>query len=124
MRVKYKTTFLLLKYVPILMFLLMLVRVLFILVLGVDLAFVSVIAGCAIFPSIVIFSISKIFNLCWIHKSMIMHLMFTDLIYNIGKHISFGILFVPIQTFILITGFVILFLLCTKTKLFTKYEKT
>ena len=124
MRVKYKTTFLLLKYVPILMFLLMLVRILFILILGVDLAFIDMIAGCAVFPSILIFSISKIFNLCWIHKSMIMHLMCADLICNISKYISFGILFVPIQIFILITGFVILFLLCTKTKLFIKHEKT
>ena len=118
MRVHHKIAFLLLKYIPILMFLLMWFGTVFSLIIGIQLIFVDIIAGCAIFPSVLIFALSRVFNLCWVHKSLTIYSMCTDLIINVNKYIGWGSMLIPIQMGMCFIGLIILFFLFRKTKLF------
>ena len=118
MRTHHKIAFLLLKYIPILIFLLMWFGTSFALLMGIQLVFIDIIAGCAVFPSILIFALSRVFNLCWVHKSLTIYSMCTDLMINLDKYIGLGSMLIPTQIGMLIIGIIVLFFLLKKTKLF------
>ena len=119
MRLHHKIAFLLLKYIPILTFLLMWFGTSFALIMGAQLVFVDIIVGCAVLPSILIYALSKVFNLCWVHKSLTIYSMCSDLLINVDRYIGLGSALIPIQIIMCIIGMIILFFLLKKTKLFT-----
>ena len=124
MRVHHKIAFVLLKYIPIIIFLLMWFGITCSTFLFIELIFIDIIVGCALLPSILILSLSKIFNFCWVHKSLTVYSMFTDLIINLNKYIGLGVYFGPLKYLLIIIGLVIIFFLTRKIKLFkwTEYD--
>jgi hypothetical protein len=122
MRVHHKIAFVLLKYIPIIIFLLMWFGITCSTFLFIELIFIDIIVGCAILPSILILSLSKIFNFCWVHKSLTVYSMFTDFIINLNKYIGLGVYFGPLKYLLIIIGLVIIFFLTRKIKLFKWIE--
>lgn len=122
MRVHHKIAFVLLKYIPIIIFLLIWFEITCAAFLFVELLFIDIIVGCAILPSILILSLSKIFNFCWVHKSLTVYSMIADVTLNLNEHIGLGLYYIPIQWILIIVGLIIIFFLTRKIKLFKWIE--
>ena len=90
---------------------------------GFAFAIFDVIAGCAILPASLILSLSNVFNLCRVHKSLTVYSMSVDLFINIDKYVGWGTMLLPVQTIVIIAGLVLLTLLLSKVKLFTNIFK-
>jgi hypothetical protein len=78
----------------------------------------DIMVGCAILPSLLILSVSKVFNFCVVHKSLTVYSMFTDLFINIERYFGLGGALFPIQVTLIVIGAVLVILLLRKVKLF------
>lgn len=114
----YKLGILAIKYIPIIMFLIMWIHT-GLLILGINGPCADTIAGSAIIPSILIFSMSHIFKFCYIHKALTIYSLAIDLCINFQRHIGFGCTLNIFRTIMFIIGTILFFLLLVK---FNKYR--
>lgn len=87
--IDYKLGLLSVKYLPVIMFIIMWLHVGLLLV-GINGMIADTIVGCAIIPSILILSISRMLNFCWLHKSLTIYSLCIDLCINWQRYIGFG----------------------------------
>ena len=111
----YKLGMLAIKYIPVIMFLIMWIHT-GLLILGIDGPCADVIAGSAIIPSILIFSMSNLFKFCYIHKLLTMYALTVDLCINFQRLIGFGYLVEEFRILMFIIGTILFFLLLFKFK--------
>src|SRR5574344_247686 len=114
----YKFGILTIKYIPIIMFLIMWFHT-GLLILGINGPCADTIAGSAIIPSILIFSISHIFKFCYIHKLLTIYSLAIDLCINFQRYIGFGSMIEEVRIIIFVIGTILFFLLLVK---FNKYR--
>lgn len=114
----YKLGILAIKYIPIIMFLIMWIHT-GLLILGINGPCADTIAGSAIIPSILIFSMSHIFKFCYIHKALTIYSLAIDLCINFQRYIGFGCTLNIFRTIMFIIGTILFFLLLVK---FNKYR--
>lgn len=113
--IDYKLGILAIKYIPVLMFLIMWLHT-GLLILGIDGPCADTIAGSAIIPSILIFSMSHIFKFCYIHKLLTVYSLAVDLCINFQRLIGFGYLVEELRILMFIIGTILFFLLLLKFK--------
>ena len=111
----YKLGILAIKYIPIIMFLIMWIHT-GLLILGINGPCADTIAGSAIIPSILIFSMSHIFKFCYIHKLLTVYSLAVDLCINFQRLIGFGYLVEEFRILMFIIGTILFFLLLLKFK--------
>ena len=111
----YKLGMLAIKYIPIIMFLIMWIHT-GLLILGINGLCADVIAGSAIIPSILIFSMSNLFKFCYIHKLLTIYALSIDLCINFQRLIGFGYLVGELRILMFIIGTILFFLLLLKFK--------
>ena len=111
----YKFGILTIKYIPIIMFLIMWIHT-GLLILGINGPCTDVIAGSAIIPSILIFSMSNLFKFCYIHKLLTIYAIVVDLCINFQRLIGFGDLIEEFRILMFIIGTILFFLLLLKFK--------
>ena len=116
--IDYKLGILAIKYIPIIMFLIMWIHT-GLLILGIDGPCADTIAGSAIIPSILIFSMSHIFKFCYIHKLLTVYSLAIDLCINFQRYIGFGCIIKEVRIVMFIIGTILFFLLLFK---FNKYR--
>ena len=114
----YKLGILAIKYIPIIMFLIMWIHT-GLLILGINGPYADTIAGSAIIPSILIFSMSHIFKFCYIHKLLTVYSLAIDLCINFQRYIGFGGMAEEFRILMFIIGTILFFLLLFK---FNKYR--
>ena len=111
----YKLGILTIKYIPIIMFLIMWIHT-GLLIFEIDGPCADVIAGSAIIPSILIFSMSHIFKFCYIHKLLTVYSLAVDLCINFQRLIGFGYIVEELRILMFIIGTILFFLLLLKFK--------
>ena len=111
----YKLGILTIKYIPVLMFLIMWLHT-GLLILGINGPCADVIAGSAIIPSILIFSMSNLFKFCYIHKLLTIYALSIDLCINFQRLIGFGYIVKELRILMFIIGTILFFLLLLKFK--------
>ena len=111
----YKLVLFYIKYIPIIMFLLMFIHI-GLLLMEINLGIADTIVGCAIIPSLLILSISKLLKFCWLHKSLTIYSLIVDLCINWEKYIGFGSLLYPLRILIFSIGIILLCLLLSKLR--------
>lgn len=75
---EYKIGLIALEYIPVLMFIIMLIHTGF-LIFDVNGPFADTIAGSAVIPSILILAISNMFKFCYLHKLLTLYSLSIDL---------------------------------------------
>ena len=111
----YKLGMLAIKYIPIIMFLIMWIHT-GLLILGIDGPCADTIAGSAIIPSILIFSMSHLFKFCYIHKLLTIYSLAVDLCINFQRYVGFSYLVEEFRILMFIIGTILFFLLLCKFK--------
>ena len=111
----YKLGILAIKYIPIIMFLIMWFHT-GLLIFGINGPCADVIAGSAIIPSILIFSMSNLFKFCYIHKLLTIYALAVDLCINFHRLVGFGSLVEEFRILIFLIGTILFFLLLLKFK--------
>ena len=111
----YKLGILTIKYIPVLMFLIMWLHT-GLLIFEINGPCADTIAGSAIIPSILIFSMSHIFKFCYIHKLLTVYSLAVDLCINFQRLIGFGYLVEELRILMFIIGTILFFLLLLKFK--------
>lgn len=114
----YKLGLIALKYIPVLMFMIMLIHTGF-LVFGMNGPCADTIAGSAVIPSILILAISNMFKFCYLHKLLTLYSLSVDLCMNFQRYIGFGIYLNFARYIMFIFGIIILCILIFK---FNKYK--
>lgn len=115
---EYKIGLIALKYIPVLMFIIMLIHTGF-LIFDVNGPFADTIAGSAVIPSILILAISNMFKFCYLHKLLTLYSLSVDLCMNFQRYIGFGIYLNFARYIMFIFGIIILCILIFK---FNKYK--
>lgn len=115
---EYKIGLIALKYIPILMFVIMLMHTGF-LIFGLNGPCADTIAGSAVIPSILILAISNMFKFCYLHKLLTLYSLSIDLCMNFQRYIGFGIYLHFVRYIMFIFGIIILCILIFK---FNKYK--
>lgn len=109
---EYKVGLLCIKYIPVLMFLVMWIHT-GLLCLNVNIPIADTIAGSAIFPSILILSVSKMLRFCWLHKSLTIYSLVVDLCINYQRYIGFSsLLFFHRLMYFIIGSVLFIWLVC------------
>lgn len=111
----YKLGILAIKYIPIIMFLIMWIHT-GLLILGINGPCADTIAGSAIIPSILIFSMSNLFKFCCIHKLLTIYALAVDLCINFHRLIDFGYIVEELRVLMFVIGTILFFLLLLKFK--------
>ena len=111
----YKLGILAIKYIPIIMFLIIWIHT-GLLIIGINGPCADVIAGSAIIPSILIFSMSNLFKFCYIHKLLTIYALVVDLCINFQRLIGFGYIVKELRILMFIIGTILFFLLLLKFK--------
>ena len=111
----YKLGMLAIKYIPIIMFLIMWIHT-GLLIFGINRPCADVIAGSAIIPSILIFSMSHLFKFCYIHKLLTIYSLTVDLCINFQRYVGFGYTLNIFRIIMFILGTILFFLLLFKFK--------
>ena len=111
----YKLGMLAIKYIPIIMFLIMWFHT-GLLIFGINGPCADTIAGSAIIPSILIFSMSHLFKFCYIHKLLTIYSLTVDLCINFQRYVGFGYTLNIFRIIIFILGTTLFFLLLFKFK--------
>ena len=86
------------------------------LIFGINGPCADTIAGSAIIPSILIFSMSHLFKFCYIHKLLTVYSLAVDLCINFHRLIGFGYLVEEFRILMFIIGTILFFLLLCKFK--------
>ena len=111
----YKFGILTIKYIPIIMFLIMWFHT-GLLIFGINGPCADTIAGSAIIPSILIFSMSHLFKFCYIHKLLTIYSLAVDLCINFQRYVGFGYILNIFRIIMFILGTILFFLLLFKFK--------
>ena len=114
---RYKITLLMVKYLPLIMFLIMWIHVI-LLLLGINSPIAITVAGSAILPSIFILCISTSLKFCYLHKSLTIYSLVVDLCINFENYIGFGMLLFPMRLLCFISGLILFFILIFNFKRF------
>lgn len=114
----YKIGLIALKYIPVLMFVIMLMHTGF-LIFGLNGPCADTIAGSAVISSILILAISNMFKFCYLHKLLTLYSLSVDLCMNFQRYIGFGIYLNFARYIMFIFGIIILCILIFK---FNKYK--
>lgn len=117
LKTEHKWALLCLKYVPVLMFLSTWIYTILALY-GIPFVLCKTFMGCSIVPSIMIFSLTKVFQFCWLHKAMTGYALIVDLLINIDFYATFGPITPIIQTIFVIIGLIMFLLLLFKLERF------
>lgn len=110
---KYKMGLFIIKYAPILMGLIMYVHTIFS-YMGITTTLASTLAGSAIIPAIIIYSMSNMLKFCYIHKAFTLYALLVDICINYNSFIGFGKLLEAIQLFFIFVGTILFILLAFK----------
>ena len=111
----YKLGMLAIKYIPIIMFLIMWFHT-GLLIFGINGPCADTIAGSAIIPSILIFSMSHLFKFCYIHKLLTIYSLAVDLCINFQRYVGFGYILNIFRIIMFILGTILFLLLLFKFK--------
>ena len=111
----YKLGILIIKYIPIIMFLIMWIHT-GLLIFGINGPCADTIAGSAIIPSILIFSMSHLFKFCYIHKLLTIYSLAVDLCINVQRYVGFGYILNICRIIMFVLGTILFFLLLFKFK--------
>ena len=111
----YKIGLLALKYIPVIMFIIMLVHT-GLLVFNINGPCADTVAGSAIIPSILILTISNMFKFCYLHKMLTLYSLGIDLCMNFHRYIGFGLWLLYARVFMFGIGLIILTILIVKFK--------
>ena len=111
----YKLGILTIKYIPIIMFLIMWFHT-GLLIFGINGPCADTIAGSAIIPSVLIFSMSHLFKFCYIHKLLTIYSLAVDLCINFQRYVGFGYTLNIFRIIMFILGIILFFLLLFKFK--------
>ena len=111
----YKLGILAIKYIPIIMFLIMWIHI-GLLIFGINGPCADTIAGSAIIPSILIFSMSHLFKFCYIHKLLTIYSLVVDLCINFQRYVGFGYTLNTFRIIMFTLGTILFFLLLFKFK--------
>ena len=111
----YKLGILTIKYIPIIMFLIMWIHI-GLLIFGINGPCADTIAGSAIIPSILIFSMSHLFKFCYIHKLLTIYSLVVDLCINFQRYVGFGYTLNTFRIIMFTLGTILFFLLLFKFK--------
>jgi hypothetical protein len=114
---KYKVGLITIKYAPILMGLIMYLYTI-LSYHGIVLPIAISLAGSAIIPSIIIFSISYMFEFCYIHKAFTIYALMNDLCINYNHYFSLGKYTSTTQLISIIIGTILFILLIFKSKMY------
>ena len=115
----YKIGLLSIKLIPVAMFLIMWLHT-GLLLFNIKLPIADTIAGSALFPSILILSISRMLKFCWIHKSLTIYSLLVDTCINYHRYIGFSNLLFYHRLMYFIVGLVLFIFLAFN---FNKYLK-
>lgn len=110
-----------LKYIPVIMFLLMWLYMICS-VFGLELIIADSIVGCSLLPSLLIFSLSEVFQFCWLHKSLTGYALVSDLIINTNRYIGLGPLVLPLKSIMATIGVFLFVALIIKPRI-TKLKR-
>lgn len=113
----YKVGLFILKYSPIVMALIMYIHTI-LHFFGINLPIATTIAGSAIIPSIIIFSMSNMLHFCYIHRSFTIYSLSVDLCINYENYFGFGSALRIIQIITFVIGTFLFILLLCKLKLY------
>lgn len=116
---KYKAGLWTLKYMPVLMALIMYLHVI-LMRIGIHTQIAMTIAGSAIIPSILIFTMSSMLKFCYIHKTLTVYSLVVDLFVNFNHYFDLGLYSLEILNFLILLGTGILFLLVCKIQVYQK----
>lgn len=112
----YKIGLLSIKLIPVLMFLTMWIHT-GLLLLDINVPIADTIAGSALFPSVLILSISRMLKFCWLHKSLVIYSLVVDLCINYQRYIGFHhFLFYHRLMYFVIGCMIFTYLLCNLGK--------
>ena len=111
----YKLGVLAIKYIPIIIFLIVWIHT-GLLIFGINGPCADTIAGSAIIPSILIFSMSHLFKFCYIHKLLTIYSLTVDLCINFQRYVGFGYILNIFRIIMFILGTILFFLLLFKFK--------
>lgn len=114
---KYKIGLFCIKVIPVFMFIIMWLHV-GLLLFNINGPCADTIAGSALFPSIIILSISEMLNFCWLHKSMTIYSLVVDIFINYERYIGFGVLLLPLRILSFVSGIIVALLLLFNIKKF------
>lgn len=117
---KYKIALLAIKYIPVIIFLIMLIHT-GLLIFNINDPFADTTAGSAIIPSLLILSISSLFKFYALHKSLTIYSLLVDLCINFQRYIGFGVYIIYFRIIVFIIGLILLIILIIK---FKKYHNT
>lgn len=117
LKTEHKWALICLKYIPVLMFLTMWIYTILAL-FGIHFILADTIMGCAIVPSIMIFSLTKVFQFCWLHKAITGYALIVDLLINIDFYATFGVVTSYIQITVIIIGLIMFLMLLFKIERF------
>lgn len=86
------------------------------LIFGINGPCADTIAGSAIIPSILIFSMSHLFKFCYIHKLLTIYSLAVDLCINFQRYVGFGYTLNIFRIIMFILGTILFLLLLFKFK--------
>ena len=117
LKTEHKWALLCLKYILIIMFLAMWIYTILAL-FGIPFVLCKTLMGCSIFPAIIIFSLTRVFRFCWLHKAMTGYALITDLMININFYATLGAATPFIQIIFIIIGLIMFLMLLFKLERF------
>lgn len=114
---KYRAGLLTLKYMPILMALIMYIHVI-LMRIGIYTQIATTIAGSAILPSILIFTMSSMLKFCYIHKTLTIYSLVVDLFTNLHFYFNLGLYGVYLLDILFFIGTGVFILLLNKLNMY------
>lgn len=112
----HKIAMICLKYIPVIMFLLMWLYMICS-VFGLELIIADSIVGCSLLPSLLIFSLSEVFQFCWLHKFLTGYSLVSDILINWNRYIGLGAMAIPLKFLLVIAGIFIFCALIIKPRI-------
>ena len=85
-------------------------------VFGLELIIADSVVGCSILPSILIFSLSEVFQFCLVHKSLTGYSLLSDLLINANRYIGLGPLVLPLKFIMVMIGTILFICMLFKLK--------
>lgn len=86
-------------------------------VVGAELIIADTVVGCSILPSILILALSEVFQFCWLHKSLTVYSLVSDMLINVNRHIGLGTLAFPLKTALAVIGVILLIAIIVKSRI-------
>lgn len=117
LKTEHKWALICLKYIPVIMFLSTWIYTI-LAFHGISFVLCKTFMGCSVVPSIMIFSLTRVFQFCWLHKAMTGYALVTDLLINVDFYATLGHMTPVIQIIFIILGLIMFLMLLFKIERF------